>query len=305
MRSKFFYPPEWHKQRGTIFIVPQPHHDWGCCFDEVVESFRYFVSVVSKYQKVYLIGDLGGEYEEIENIPTDDTWTRDTLPLTIFDKNGNRYFLNYQFNGWGGKFDFSNDNLITQRLSNIGFFPKERIINLPYIVEGGAVETNGDILLVTKSSILNRNRNQNSEESRREIENSFYQYLGVEKVVWIDNSYLEGDDTDGHIDMLARFGDRKTILYSLDEVGNELKEKLADFQYIQLPNPKFGEFPATYLNFIFVNGAVLIPTYGVAEDREAIEIFRKIFPDRKVEPINSSIFIRQGGSLHCLTMQLY
>jgi len=292
--DRYFYPPEWEYQSGTILIPPTPDSDWDCCFDEVQRDFNQFIKKIEKYQKVYLI----------DNIKTDDTWGRDSLPLPIF-KNGERYFLNYQFNGWGGKFDATNDNLITHNLIKSGFFPKDRVIDLSYIVEGGAIETNGETLLVTESSTLNSNRGQDSEKSRLEIEESFKLYLGVKRVVWLKNSFLAGDDTDGHIDMLARFGDKNSIFYSLDSVGDELKEKLPNKRFIKLPSPKFGDFPATYLNFIFVNGGVLFPVYGVEEDREALEIFQNFFLDRDVVPVKSDIFIQQGGSLHCLTMQLY
>jgi agmatine/peptidylarginine deiminase len=307
LKSSYSYPPEWVQQSGTILIFPKEDSDWGCCFRDVEEKFLSFIKAIAKYQKVYLISDREFHIDNVEvisGVETDDTWARDSLGLTIF-KDKKRYLLNYQFNGWGGKFDATFDNQITKNLAEHGFFDKSRVIELPYIVEGGAIETNGDTLLVTESSTLNSNRNQESSESRSEIEKSFKEYLGVERVIWLKESYLKGDDTDGHIDMLARFANRETILYSLDSVGNELKERLPEMRFVQLPSPSFGDFPATYLNFIFVNGAILVPVYGLDSDKEAIQIFRDTFPDRDIVEVDSSIFIQQGGSLHCLTMQLY
>lgn len=307
LKNSFFYPPEWEKQSGTILIFPKEESDWNCCFDEVKTKFIEFIEKIAKYQKVYLIGNIElntSNVETIKDIPIDDTWGRDSLPLTIF-KNGEKYILNYQFNGWGGKFDATRDNQITYHLAQKGFFQKDRVINLPYIVEGGAIETNGEILLVTESSTLNINRGQDNKKSREEIEESFKKYLGVKRVIWLKESFLAGDDTDGHIDMLARFSDKDTILYSLEAIGDELKRELPEKRFFKLPSPKFGDAPATYLNFIFVKGAVLVPTYGVDEDREALEIFKDVFRDREIVSVDSSIFIQQGGSLHCLTMQLY
>jgi agmatine/peptidylarginine deiminase len=307
MRESFFYPAEWEKQKGTIAIFPKKSSDWGCCFDEVVEKFRAFLSAMAKYQPVYLIieEDLSLNIDgvtEIKGVPSNDTWGRDSLGLTVF-KDGVKFIVNYQFNGWGGKFDATLDNQITESLKDLGFFEKSEIIDIPFIVEGGAIETNGEILLVTESSTLNINRNQ--ENSKDEITESLKRYLGVDEVVWLKNSFLAGDDTDGHIDMLARFANIETILYSLPEVGEELKERLPHKRLIEVPSPDFGEYPATYLNFVFVNGAVLVPVYGVDTDQKALQIFRDIFSNRDIIPIDSSTFIKQGGSLHCLTMQLY
>jgi len=306
MNQKYFYPPEWNLQKGTVIIFPKKDSDWKCCFDEVSKHYLEFIKAIAKYQKVYLILEENIDIdiknvEIIKNVKTDDTWARDSLGLTIF-KNGEKYILNYQFNGWGGKFNSSLDNQITETLFLKNFFKKSKLINSSFIIEGGAIETDGKNLLVTETSILNRNRNQ--ADSKDKIESSFKQYLGISKIVWLKNSYLAGDDTDGHIDMLARFGENGEILYFLDEVGDEIKRSLPNKKYIKLPTPKFCEYPATYLNFIFVNRAILIPIYNIPEDIEAYNIFVEIFPNRDIVKIDSSIFIQQGGSLHCLTMQL-
>ncbi len=308
--KNYIYPPEWENQRGTILIYPQRDSDWGCCFDEVEERFAEFIITIAKYQKVYLISDEPIIIDELENnenfenisgISSNDTWSRDSLALSVF-KNGKPVFIKYQFNGWGGKFDASLDNQISEILKNDNFYNGDLIIE-PLYIEGGAIETNGEILLLTESSILNSNRGQ--ENSRDEVEKSLINYLGAKKIVWLENSYLAGDDTDGHIDMLARFADSNTILYSLPEIGSEITQKLPNCTLIKVPHPNYDKFPATYLNFIFVNGAILLPIYGVETDEEAIRIFQDVFPDREIVPIDSTYFIRQGGSLHCLTMQLY
>lgn len=303
---KYKYAPEWETQNGTIAIFPKKDSDWGCCFDEVSKSFLDFLTKISKYQKVYLILEEKIEInianiEIIKDIKTNDTWARDSLFLRVEKENKN-YYINYQFNSWGGKFDFDFDNKISERLSEKGFIEKNNLINIPLIIEGGAIETNGETLLITESSTINSNRNQ--ENSKLEVELSLKKYLGVSKIIWLNNSYLAGDDTDGHIDMLARFANKNTILYSLDNIGDELKLKLPNMKYIKLPNPNFSEFPATYLNFIFVNGAVIIPIYNLKSDSKALSIFKQVFQDREIISVDSRSFIKQGGSLHCLTMQI-
>jgi len=295
------YPPEWNPQKGTILIFPKKDSDWNCCFDEVKKDFIFFIKAIAEFQTVYLILE---EYieinipnvEVIKNIKTDDTWARDSLALTIF-KNGKRDFLNFQFNGWGNKYPAYFDNRISE-----SFFQNNLIFN-PFIIDGGAIETDGENLLVTKTSILNKNRHQLNR--KYDIENSLKKNLGVSNIIWLENSFLAGDDTDGHIDMLARFGENSEVFYSLNNIGEEIKSYLPNKRFIKLPHPTFQDTPANYLNFIFVNGGLLFPTYGVKEDKQAFKIFQIHFPNRKIIPIDSRIFIQQGGSLHCLTMQIY
>jgi agmatine deiminase len=300
MMKKFQYLPEWRKQKGTILILPKRESDWNCCYDEVIKDFKNFVQKITKFQKVYLISEQKIDWnfpnlELIYGIPYNDTWARDSLSLVL----SNGEVVNFNFNGWGNKFDASLDNQISNELEKKGFWKISQ--NSKLIIEGGAVETDGEIALVTETSILNKNRPANS---REEVEESFKNLMGLEKTVWLKESFLAGDDTDGHIDMLARFSKVGQILYSLPKVGEELKEKFPNADLIALPNPKFGEFPATYLNFIFVNGGILFPIYGIEEDKEAEKIFKEVFPDHKIVPVESQNFIRQGGSLHCLTMQI-
>ncbi len=309
--AEFLYLPEWEEQLGTVLIYPDKNSDWKCCFKDFEKSFLHFVNTILEFQKVFLIVNDDLEKQKfpphrnlkIFNIKTNDTWARDIIGLPIFNQQKKLHLLNYQFNGWGNKFDASLDNLVTENLVKLGFLNNLDIINSKLIIEGGALETNGEILLVTKSSILNKNRNQ--ENSLDEVEKSFYQFLGVKKIIWLENSFLEGDDTDGHIDMLARFVNKNTIFYAVEIIGQELKSKLKDFNFVKLPEISCCDIPRNYLNFIFVNKAILVPIYNLPEDKEALKIFQNYFPDLKVIGIDSSVFIKQGGSLHCLTMQIY
>ncbi len=307
----FYYPAEWQTQRGTIAIYPNRDSDWGCCFAEVEIRFKEFLKKMADFQPVFLISteqinlNLISKYEikNISGIEINDTWGRDSLAISIFDNNGKAKFIKYQFNGWGGKFDASLDNKISAELAKLGFYENNEMFVENLFIEGGAIETNGEILLLTESSILNENRFQ--ENSRDEVELNLKKYLGAKEIIWLKNSFLAGDDTDGHIDMLARFSDKNTILYALPEVGEEISQKLPNMKLIKVPHANFGEFPATYLNFIFVNNAILLPIYGIETDDQAIEIFKTVFKDREIVPVDSRFFIQQGGSLHCLTMQIY
>jgi len=196
----------------------------------------------------------------------------------------------------------------------------KEVIKVDFILEGGAVESNGvDTILTTSTCMLNKNRNSalNIEETTQLLKKEF----GAKNILYLKHGYLAGDDTDSHVDTLARFCDDKTIMYvkcedkndehykELKLMEDELKEyaKTYGFRLIALPMTEAIYFederlPATYANFLFVNGAVLVPSYGVKEDEEALDIFRQTFPDRDIVSVDCSTLIRQHGSLHCVTM---
>jgi agmatine/peptidylarginine deiminase len=301
--------PEWSRQKGTILIFPREDSDWSCCYDEVVISFVNFINAIRKEQKVYLVTHnieysrykIGDDHNiEFFEIETNDTWGRDSIGI-----DSGTAIVDFQFDGWGGKFDASLDNQITKSLKAKGFYNQTIKTNLT--IEGGAIETDGEVLLLTDSAVADRN----PQVPKEKLEKELLTLLNLKRAVWLKDSYLEGDDTDGHIDILVRFADKNKILYyKKSEMEKELKEAFPDRELIAVPTPEKREFngetlPQTYLNFIFVNGAVLLPIYGVKQDSEAIELFQKLFADRKIVPVDSSIFIRQGGSLHCLSMQVY
>jgi agmatine/peptidylarginine deiminase len=302
--------PEWSEQKGTILIFPKEDSDWNCCYDEVVRSFINFLNEIRKRQKLYLITHnieyskyrIGDDHNiEFFEIETNDTWGRDSLGV-----DSGTAIIDFQFDGWGGKFDASLDNQITENLKAKDFY-SQNITTSNLTIEGGAIETDGEVLLLTDSAVAERN----SEVPKEELQKELLNLLNLKRAVWLKDSYLQGDDTDGHIDMLVRFADKEKILYyQKSGLEKELKEAFPDRELIPVPTPDKREFngevlPLTYLNFIFVNGAVLLPIYGVKQDSEAIELFQKTFLDRDIIPIDSSIFIRQGGSLHCLSMQVY
>ena len=247
---------------------------------------------------------------------TNDCWARDTSALCV-ENNSSLTLLDFRFNGWGGKFDASRDNSMNHHLAQHYNTP---IQTIDFILEGGGIESNGDgILLTTTHCMCNANRNKYL--SQEQITHKLKEFFGAHTVLYLNNGYLAGDDTDSHIDTLARFISKKSIMYvacnnpqdehyeALQKMAQELEvfAKKHHFNLIALPLPSpiyedEERLPATYANFLFVNGAVLVPVYGVLEDEEALTIFRQIFHDREIVPINCATLIRQHGSLHCVTM---
>ncbi len=228
--------------------------------------------------------------------------------------------LDFTFTGWGGKFDATRDNAMSESIKGVYGAPMQKV---DVILEGGAVESNGTgSLLTTSECLLNPNRNPHLDKNKTEA--LLKKELGVEQILWLNHGYLAGDDTDSHIDTLARFIDVDTIMYvkcddKNDEHYSELKKMeeelmaLRDldgepFELIALPmcSPVFYDderLPATYANFLILNDAVLLPIYNDPHDEEAIRICEKAFRGRDIIPIDCSVLIRQHGSLHCVTMQ--
>jgi agmatine/peptidylarginine deiminase len=247
---------------------------------------------------------------------TNDTWARDCSALSI-KENDEIKLLDFSFNAWGDKFESKKDNKMSQAIKN---HYSKKLWHVNFVLEGGAIESNGaGVILTTSTCQLNQNRNPNLNSI--EITKKINETLGATEILYLEHGYLAGDDTDSHIDTLVRFIDEKTIMYVAcedkeDEHYKELKlmekelQAIAikhNFSLIKLPLPhaiykEDERLPATYANFLFVNGAILVPTYGVSEDEKAIQIFKQTFKDKDIIPINCSTLIKQHGSLHCVTM---
>ena len=256
--------------------------------------------------------------------PTDDTWARDHGFITLIDETG-PLLLDFCFNGWGKKFSADQDNRINRGLMKQGVLNGTYTDHLDFVLEGGSIESDGHgTLLTTSECLLSANRNDRL--NRADIEERLKSFLHVERVLWLDHGYLSGDDTDSHIDTLARFCPDQTIAYVKCEDRTDehyealarMEEQLRTFRTLQdepyrlvaLPMPEaiFDEdgqrLPATYANFLVVNGAVLMPTYHQpALDEQARKALQKAFPQHEVVGINCRPLIRQHGSLHCCTMQ--
>jgi len=316
---------EFEKQSFTQIIFPHAATDWIDYLREAEACFVNIITTIAKFQKCLVIcHDIPAVKEHFNDFTnlffveytSDDTWARDCSALCVSKENKTK-LLDFTFNAWGGKFAAQKDNAMTNAIAKCY---ANKIQSYNFVLEGGAVESNGKgMVLTTTACMLNPNRNP--QLNAITITKKLKEYLAAEHILYLNHGYLAGDDTDSHIDTLARFIDEKTIMYvacenETDEHFFELKrmeEELRmiaeenDLQLIALPFPdaiyyEEERLPATYANFLFVNGAVLVPTYNVPQDTTALEIFAQTFPSRKVIGIDCSVLIRQHGSLHCVSM---
>ncbi len=330
-----FLPAEWYPQSGVQLTWPHAGTDWRYMLDEVRACFADIARHVARRETLLIVTP---EPEEVrrqiqatvnmDNVrflrcDTNDTWARDHGPLTLIEE-GIPSLLDFTFNGWGLKFPSNLDNQITRRAVQAGALSGRYVNRLGFVLEGGSIESDGKGTLLTTSRCL-LSPNRNGQMNREEIDLYLRSVFHAERVLWLDSGYLAGDDTDSHIDTLARFCPDDTIAYvhcddKDDEHFDELRamrEQLASFRtadgrpyrLLPLPMPRpiveDGErLPATYANFLVVNGAVLYPTYGQPDnDTLARETLREAFPGLEVIGIDCRALIRQHGSLHCVTMQ--
>ncbi|WP_345976664.1 agmatine deiminase family protein [Sulfurimonas sp. HSL3-7] len=327
--DRTYLPAEFEEQSFVQLIFPHSGSDWAPYLEAASETFVNIATAIARFEKCLIVCDeiekVKSYFSATDNIDfitceTDDTWARDCSGITVIE-GSEPTVVDFTFTGWGGKFDASLDNAMTAKIANYygANYKKERLI-----LEGGAIESNGEgVLLTTTECLLNPNRNVKLTQ-KFEIENILKEVLGTKKVLWLDHGYLAGDDTDSHVDTLARFADRETILYvkcsdEEDEHYDALSKMERDLQALRdldgepfklIPLPMTdaiyydGErLPATYANFLIVNGAVIVPTYSDRHDEEALSAIKKAFPEREVVGVECSVLVRQHGSLHCVTMQ--
>lgn len=326
-------PAEWSEQDAIMLVWPHKDTDWAYMLDDVIQCFQSIVkAITSQGEHVIIVANsvndatipADNDLVSVFECPTNDTWARDICPITTLC--GNFTVINdFKFNGWGLKFAADKDNLITSSLFSQGIFSGIYVNLLSFVLEGGSIESDGNgVLLTTSECLLSKNRN--GQLSKAKIENHLKANLGVRKILWLDYGYLSGDDTDSHIDTLARLAPGSTILYvatnnPADEHYESLKKmeaQLREFTDIEnqkfhlvplpLPRPIYDEagfrLPATYANFLIGNGFVLVPTYGQEDnDSLALSIIAEAFPDRKIIGVDCQALIKQHGSLHCVTMQ--
>lgn len=326
-----YLPAEWENQEFIQLVFPHQNTDWNEYLDEAINTFVLIAKSIAKYQKCLIVANnlthIKSLFPNKKNltfvkINSDDTWSRDFGGITV-SHNGLKTILDFKYNAWGKKFPFKLDDQITKQLKLKGLLKGYNHKSIPFVLEGGAIESNGKgVILTTKRCLLEKNRNPT--HSQQLIEKKLMEYLGAKKVLWLQSGFLEGDDTDSHIDTLARFTNENTIVYQscddkddihyeeLLQMKNELaqftNEKGDPFTLVALPwiEAKYyneERLPATYANFLIINGAILVPVYDDKNDRKAIAIFKKLFPKREVIAIDCQILIRQHGSLHCVTMQ--
>lgn len=335
-------PPEWALHSATWMSWPFDDEMWHGHLREVRREYAQFVRKLSQFEPVHLLvrdaearasaseALQGVQRVQMHELPLDDVWLRDNGPIFVTRpekaEGGSSVLppvamVNWEFNAWGDKYDWSQDNEAPEAIS--------RILDLPYfenamIMEGGSLDINGEgVCLTTEQCLLSPKRNPHA--SRADIEKALYDFLGQKQIVWLKLG-LEGDHTDGHIDTITRFASADTVLHSscLDrsdinwqrmEENKEILQgvRLADgrsLKVIDLPLPQKRleladgtRLPPTYANFYIANGAVLVPQYGDPQDEAALSILRQAFPRHQVIGLASRYIITGGGSFHCLTQQ--
>ena len=346
-------PAEWEPQWGVQLTWPHEDSDWKPYLKEITATYIEMAHAITRYEMLVVVApdvelvrqQLSEAKIDLQKVvfhqcPTNDTWARDHgfISCGVRSVECEVRLLDFQFNGWGKKFEAEKDNAINKSLyptlSSL-LTPHSSLheyeSHLDFVLEGGSIESDGKgTIFTTTDCLLAPNRNQPL--TQQEIEEELKRRLHAERVLWIDYGHLEGDDTDGHIDTLVRIAPDDTLLYigcddQTDPHYEDLKkmeQQLTTFRTIEdksyrllklpMPDPIYerGEMkdergerlPATYANFLIINGAVLVPIYQQPEkDKEAIRIIQKAFPDREMIPIDSRVIIRQHGSIHCCTMQ--
>ena len=341
-----FFPAEWHQQAFVQLTWPHKDTDWAPVLADAIDCFCAITKQVLRYEPVVIVAQYPEESRDeltkrgisIDRItfvpcPTNDTWARDHAFITCIDKQRQTVLLNdFQFNGWGLKFAANYDNQINKTtFSDVSALYKtynlkaKYVPRLDFVFEGGCVESDGEgTLMVTSSCLMSENRNNTL--SQQDIDSRLKLFFNAERVLWLHHSWLAGDDTDGHIDTVARFCSPTSIAYvKCYDITDEHYEELQAMEQellvlrtldgkpytlfpLPLPAPCYDDegsrLPATYANFLIINGAVLVPTYNQPDnDQEALEQLKKAFPDREIIGIDCRVLIWQHGSLHCSTMQ--
>ena len=330
---------EWEPQSAILIAWPHPRSDWRDDLALVEPVYDRLAVEIAQRQPLLVLARDDALAERTRRrlaangirpgqacvtvTDYDDTWTRDYGPLGV-DEAGEPTLIDFRFNGWGGKFDAQLDDGVSDRLHSAGAFNGRPYHHLPWVVEGGALESDGNhTLLATPHSVMTQSRNPGA--SRSELETMLRAQLGIDHFLWLEHGALSGDDTDGHIDTLARFADPRTIVYVTAEATDpdrpELERMAAQLAAFRTPDnrpyrlgplPPAGRhhdeagrrLPATYANFLILDKAVLVPVYGTEHDGTALDVLGSAFPGREVVGIDCRALIRQGGSLHCATMQL-
>lgn len=327
------YSPEWNKQKCTWLSWPHNEKEWGkkrlkgirAFYIDLISKILDFqeVNLIFKDEKLLIQTKLPKQFEKKKFklkkiiIPNNDIWIRDYGPF--FMDSG--LLLDFEFNSYGGKFPpWDKDNKVPKE---IAMYLGKNIESYPLIMEGGSLEFNGDGVIMTSEQCL-LNKNRNSKLKKTQIENYLKSAFNVNEFIWLKRG-LEGDHTDGHVDDFARFIDERKVLLcqsddSTDANFRHLKEsklrlkkwkhpkKKYKLEIIDLPLPnkmeiKKKRLPNSYANFIFVNGGVIVPIFNCDVDKEALRIFNKVFPKRKIVSIDATLLIQEGGGIHCMSKQ--
>ena len=335
--SRLRFPAEWEPQSAILIAWPHAGTDWAERLAEVEETYIALVAAITRFQRALVcvadddveayararLASARVDMDRVEFIPVeyDDTWLRDTGPITLCGDDGFR-LLDFRFTGWGGKFEASRDDRLVESLDKTQTFLNSHRQTIDFALEGGAIDTDGDGTLLTTWQCLHERHPQ---ASRTELGERLAAWLAQDRVLWLEHGYLEGDDTDAHIDTLARFAPDDAIVFqACDDPADphyaELQAMASEiaalrtrggrpYRLFPLPWPKpivdeGRRLAASYANFLVIDGAVLVPAYGDDADAAAARIIGQAFPGREIVPVPCRPLIWQNGSLHCITMQL-
>ncbi len=331
-------PAEWENHDTVMMAWPHAGTDWNYMLEEARECFFNIISAVAENETVLLVGPeppgkdfqkrlydkgLTGKVKFLE-IPTNDTWARDFGPITVENTDGSLSALDFTFNGWGMKFPAEKDNSINSRAAALGAL--ENLETIDFVLEGGSIESDGKGTLLTTSKCL-LTPTRNPDMNRSDIEKFLSRKFGTDHILWLEHGALAGDDTDSHIDTLARLAPYDTIIYcgpgEEEDPNNEelllMREEIRalrtregnPFNLIELPLPSpiydadGMQLPATYANYLVGPRHIYLPVYGQpAKDKLAEQMMKIAYPDHEIICIDCRALIQQHGSLHCVTMQL-
>jgi agmatine/peptidylarginine deiminase len=335
--SSVRFPAEWEPQSAILIAWPHAGTDWADRLGDVEDTYIALVQAITRFQPVLIcVADDDVEtYADIRlrsnrvdmaqvrfvTVAYDDTWLRDSGPISLRDGDRLR-LLDFRFTAWGGKFESGRDDLLVETLAAQGVFGDAARQRIDFALEGGGIETDGNGTLLTTWRCLHE---RHPDASREELTAQLSAWLHQDRVLWLDHGALEGDDTDAHIDTLARFAPGDAIVFQAcdDEADSHYADLKAMADEIAALRTRDGKpyrlFPlpwarpvldegrrlaASYANFLIVNGAVLMPAYGDAADNAAAAVLAQAFPGREIVQVPCRPLIWQNGSLHCITMQL-
>ena len=320
-------PAEWEHQSCVQLTWPYENTDWAPILPEITAVYKEMAREIQKREDLLIVAPkalqsvLSPLTSYLLPLTSNDTWARDHGFITV-EEDSALHLLDFCFNGWGEKFEAALDNAINKQLYDQGLVRGQYEDHLDFVLEGGSIESDGKgTIFTTECCLMAPHRNQPL--TKQQIEDRLKLWLGAERIVWLQHGSLIGDDTDGHIDTLVRICPDDTLLYTdgdddhpdLALMEQELHElRTLDgrpYRLLKLPLPRpifdgDDRLPATYANYLVVNGAVLVPTYNQPDlDAEAMQTIGRAFPDREIVGIDCRAVIRQHGSLHCCTMQYY
>jgi len=330
------FPAEWEPQSAVMIAWPHADTDWGPRLADVERTYVALARAITRFQTALicvadaaleqrvraLLDGVAGDRMRTLIVPYDDTWLRDSGPISLVDGAGFR-LLDFRFTGWGGKYQASRDDRLVEACFAHGAFSTACMRQeIDFALEGGGIETDGRGTLLTTWRCLHE---RHPKLSREAIDARLRESLAQRRVLWLEHGYLEGDDTDAHIDTLARFAPNEGIVFQAcddtsDHHHGELAAMAAELAALRTGDGRpYRLFPlpwarpiidggrrlaASYANFLIVNGAVLMPAYDDPADAAAAAVLAEAYPGREIVPVPCRPLIWQNGSLHCVTMQL-